>query len=336
MIVEPQQTSNDKVSIAAHTDVPRGKARIFLIDDGIHAITGYSNSNPGDFFYGDRRLSIGIITIFGSLIKQDENLKAFSVGGDQAGGGAVAKSDFFDTVVASSPELELVDGKTSFEFPAPEMEGRLRAVLIVAGVDGVGIAEATIRIQDKISIDTSLPRFVGIGDNVAGKVAFRANEPFDEPVEVTLRVGENTSEFDIAPSKLSGPIEKSIGLQGMREGENQVELVALFESDSIERGYTLIARPSSYPMSEIYSVKLEPNLFSDKMKIDPLDVSRFSKDSINVLWSISGFSGVSMSTVSEALARYPYGCLEQTSSTLTGILASSNNLEASSDVAQKG
>ena len=108
-----------------------------------------------------------------------------------------------------------MDGKTSFEFPAPEMEGRLRAVLIVAGVDGVAIAEATIRIQDKISIDTSLPRFVGIGDNVAGKVAFRANEPFDEPVEVTLRVGENTSEFDIAPSKLTGPIEKSIGLQGI-------------------------------------------------------------------------------------------------------------------------
>ena len=48
----------------------------------------------------------------------------------------------------------------------------VRAVALVTSDKGLGMATSEITIQDPVSIDISLPRFVAPGDNIAGKTDF--------------------------------------------------------------------------------------------------------------------------------------------------------------------
>ena len=101
----------------------------------------------------------------------------------------IEKSDFFDTVATVSPLLEITDGKISHNFKSAEMEGRLRAVALVISEKGFGMATSEITIQDPVSIDISLPRFVAPGDSIAGKIRLRSNT-FSGEIELTRRIGD--------------------------------------------------------------------------------------------------------------------------------------------------
>ena len=88
-----------------------------------------------------------------------------------------------------SPILEIVDGTISHNFNAADMEGRLRAVAFVTSDKGLGMATSEITIQDPVSIDISLPRFVAPGDNIAGKIRLRSNN-YNGEIELVRRIGD--------------------------------------------------------------------------------------------------------------------------------------------------
>jgi uncharacterized protein YfaS (alpha-2-macroglobulin family) len=330
------QRSTESTEVSVSVDVEEGKARIFLVDEGIHAITGYENVNPVNFFYGPRKLNLGFLSNFGSLITQDDSLKAFGVGGDQASGSAaVAKSEFFKTVTDSSPLLDVVDGKVQYTFDAPNFEGRLRAVVWVAGKEGIGFAHSDIRVQDKISVDSSLPRFVGAGDKISGKLALRFN---DDVSKVTLkqRVGDQVTETTLSGAKGGQPIAQSISLNTLQSGRIPVDLGLTYEDTNVLRDFSLVVREPSYPMSQIQSIAMEKGVFSSETAVSGLDFSAFGNTKgAEVNWSVSPLPGASMSSVTQALNRYPYGCIEQTSSGTRGLFATASLNGASADVIDK-
>ncbi|NRP10101.1 MULTISPECIES: alpha-2-macroglobulin [unclassified Marinobacterium] len=336
IVVDAKQRSTESTDVTIKLDVDSGKARIFLVDDGIHAITRYSNEDPSKFFYGPRKLSLGFLSNFGSLVQQDDSLAAYGVGGDQAAGGsAVAKSDFFKTVIASSPVLNISNGSVSYSFDAPDFEGRLRAVVIVAGESGVGFEQADIAVQDQISIDTSLPRFVGAGDKISGKLGLRFNDPIDQ-VTLTQKVGEQETETTLPGSVGGKPLSQSISLNALPSGNIPVDLSLKYGNTKIDRDYNLVVREPSYPLTKMFSVKLENGVFSNSQSISALDLSDFSNtDNAEVLWSLSPLPGASMNSVVQSLNRYPYGCIEQTSSVTRGLFVSADNTKESADVLEK-
>ena len=334
--VAETQRSTQSTQVSVSVDVPHGKARIFLVDEGIHAITGFENLNPETFFYGPRKLNLGFLSNFGSLITQDDSLKAFGVGGDQASGSAaVAKSEFFKTVTDSSPLLDIVDGNIQYTFDAPNFEGRLRAVIWVAGEEGIGFAQSHITVQDKISVDSSLPRFVGSGDKISGKLALRFN---DDVSKVTLqqRVGDQVTETTLSGAKGGQPIAQSISLNTLQSGRIPVDLGLTYEDTNVLRDFSLVVREPSYPMSQIQSIAMEKGVFSSETDVSGLDFSAFGNtQGAQVNWSVSPLPGASMSSVTQALNRYPYGCIEQTSSGTRGLFATASLNGASSDVITK-
>ena len=111
--------------------------QLFLVDEGIHALTGFQNADPVHHFFGERAVSIGFATNYGRLIRQDDSLEAIAVGGDDwlALARAAQKSDFFKTVVASSPLMHSPEGRVKFVFD-PRRNGRPVAV---GGAGRVGL-----------------------------------------------------------------------------------------------------------------------------------------------------------------------------------------------------
>ncbi|MBF9023279.1 hypothetical protein FZCC0069_08990 [Rhodobacterales bacterium FZCC0069] len=248
-------TSVDQITVDVRAD-DDASVQLFLIDEGIHALSGYRNQDPADHFYAPRALNMEFFSNFGRLIRQDDSLETFSVGGDDNAlerVRALGETDFFDTVVLASPILSADRGRVSYSFDAPEMEGSFRLVAIAASADGLGYDELNVQAQDPISIDVSLPRFAVWGDEISGALQLRAND--GGQIDLTLRAGETEQRTEmslptgealnrsivIAPEALQSSVPVSINLNS--------------DLQSVTRSYSLAARAPSLAHYESYSLR---------------------------------------------------------------------------------
>ena len=235
----------------------KGNAIIFLIDEGIHALSGYENKNLADHFLGERALNYDILTNFGELISQDTSLSSIRVGGDDdmiAAAMSVDKSEFFKTVALASPLLEIKDGSISHTFESTsEWEGRIRAVVFVTNDRGFGYTESNITVQDPVSIDVSMPRFVTPSDTVMAKMNLRWNE-YKGPIELEIAIGD-----DIKRTNLSYNADNQHTIQlpitATDAGRLPIKIKVIAGEDIFRRNYEIVARQASYPATEVQTVK---------------------------------------------------------------------------------
>ena len=317
--------STDDVKAEFTVSQDSGSAIIFLVDDGIHAVTGFKNQSIKNHYLSERELQLGFINNFGQIIQQDKSLDQLKMGGDELAEtlSQIEKSDFFDTVATVSPLLEVIDGKISHNFEAAEMEGRLRAVALVVSDKGLGMATSEITIQDPVSIDISLPRFVAPGDSIAGKIRLRSNT-FSGEVELIRRIGDFNLESTILLNEGSSQ-DLLIPLQLQKAGKIPIVIEARYLGQKIIRSFELVSRSSVYPAVELQTVRLDKNNWlgrsvTDVPSLVSTEIDLNAPDTV-VEVSIAPSLGINLKQAVGALNRYPYGCIEQTSSGLRGLLA---------------
>ena len=332
--------SNEEIKLKASVSAMTGSAVVYLVDDGIHAVTGYENIDITDHFLAERELALGIQTNFGDLIQQDQSLDLYRVGGGDDLGSTISvdKSDFFKTVALASPIIEFDDGLINFDFPSANMEGRLRMVLFVSTAHGTAFEQRVIRVQDPVSLDISLPRFVAPGDEIGGKIAVRSNE-FSGDFTLRKFVGKIKDEISY-PIKIGQQFTTEIPLSTWDKGRIPVVVEAGYGLQNIKRDYEIISRSASYPMMETRSLLLsEKNWLGKSMTSVPaLKGSAFNvanQKGLEISYNLSPNFGASLSQVLASLDRYPYGCIEQTSSAIRGLIARASELGANPDLKKK-
>ena len=128
-------------------------------------------------------------------------------------------------------------------------------------------------------------------------------------------------------------------LQIQETGIIPITIEAKYAGTKIVRSFELISRSSVYPAVELQAVSLGknnwlgnsitevPSLYSDE-----IDLSAFETE---VEVSIDPSIGINLKQAVSALNRYPYGCIEQTSSALRGLLAYAEINGASKDILSK-
>ena len=320
-------TSQDPISVAINTNGTDGSAMIFVIDEGIHAISGYRNDNIQEHYLGERALNFGIFTNFGKLISQDNSLRAIRVGGDEGMLSAAAeapKSEFFKTFVASSPLIDIVDGNAVYQFDqTEEWEGRLRVVVVALDDAGFGFSESTITVQDPVSIDVSMPRFVAPKDFVNAKMNIRWND-FDGPVELATTIGKSITSRTIA-KPASGTFSVDLPITANTTGTVPVVIEMAAGDRLYSRTYELVSRHGSYPVSEVQSVELKKQnwLGLGSSLVQPYNsyIVDLAEPGSTVTASLKSTVGINLSQVVSELNRYPYGCVEQVSSKARGVVA---------------
>ena len=337
----PEQLGSDeKITVSVKIDSKVGTAFFFLVDEGLHAVTGYKNEDMVDYFLGSREPSLGLQTNFGKLILQDKSLDLYKVGGgdDLASQLSVERSEFFKTFSMLSKPVNLENGTGSFTFSAANMEGKLRLVVMVVTEHGFGFEEREIRVQDPVSLDISLPRFIAPGDNIYGKFVARSND-YSGSVEMKIRLGKNLIEdnFSIEPN---GKMAKPLSFDYGNTGRLPVKIEAQYDGKKIKRDYELVSRLPSYPYTEVLSVDLsDPNWLDRSLtSVPPLESDAFKYfegDDIDVSLNLSVGFGANLSQILSSLDRYPYGCIEQTSSTTRGLLARADGLGVDRDLKAK-
>lgn len=172
-------------------------ATIAAVDVGILNLTGFSSPDPGDYYFGQRRLGVELRDIYGRLIDGMQGTPGLlRSGGDGALSRVNAPPPTQKLVAYFSGPLEVgADGVAMARFELPAFNGTVRLMAVVWSDTAVGQAEYDLLVRDPVVVTASTPRFIAPGDTTRLRVDIaNVNGPAGEmTVSLTTQGGLSTT-----------------------------------------------------------------------------------------------------------------------------------------------
>jgi uncharacterized protein YfaS (alpha-2-macroglobulin family) len=317
---------------------------LYAEDEGTLAVMGYQTPRPMDYFYRPRILGVEAGTSFQSFIAEDPDMQTFNNKGFFVGGGgdlgklADMMRKNFDPCATWAPALITdASGKFSHAFTLPDTLTRYR-IIAVAHHDTTrfGHAESSIVAKKDLMLEPKAPRFAHQTDTIhpqvlvqnasdhTGTWEVRFNAHAADGTPVCRALGPPVETVSLAPGEA-----KTVVFPTLAETTGEavftweakpvsLEQVALSPqlsqrlSDAVEERFEV-----AYPMPLIRQIKA--------LKLDKAGEARDLRELLDAkLLDGDGFIDLEMarSPLVEAagsidfLLHYPYGCVEQTTSSL--------------------
>lgn len=316
-VVRPRETVAIPLSVSGLSEGAEAYVTVAAVDEGVLQLTDFATPDPLEFFFGKRRLGVDIRDLYGRLIEADQGRRGqIRSGGDaslsrRAAPPGVALVALFSGIV----KLDAA-GKANVSFAIPDYNGRLRLMAVAYDATKVGSAEAGLVVRDPLVSIIATPRFLSPGDRSTLTLSLQNMEAPAGKYQVTLttdaplQIGEGAEyAVDLA---VGATHTVALPLLGRSVGTGHVQLaVAGPEGFRLERSVTLGVRPAQLPEVQRIARQLAPG---EGLTLGPDLVARFLPNTGEVVASVSAHPDLDLAGLLRALDRYPYGCLEQTTS----------------------
>lgn len=339
-----QVTLTGTVTDAGGKPADGAEVTFYAEDEGTLAVMGYDTPDPMKYFYQPRVLDVESGISIDSFLSEDPDSQDFHNKGFFVGGGGdldklaelVRKN--FDPCATWAPALTTdANGKFSHTFKLPDSLTRYRVIAIAhQGVSRFGHAESAMLVRKDLMLEPKAPRFANQTDRFhpqvlvqnasryAGtwKIEYQANASQGTPICRSLaNPSETVSLAPGASATLVFPtLAENTGEAVLHWNATPVSLqngvlnqdLARNLSDSVEARFQV-----AYPMPLIHQVKFirldQPNAPIDLRK--SLDENLLN-GSGNIELEFARSPLVQVSGSVDYLLHYPYGCVEQTTSSL--------------------
>jgi len=308
---------------------------IAVVDDGLLDLTRFKTPNPWKVFYAKEALSIKTWDMYKYVVGafSGEMAGLLALGGDEflTNKGA-KKANRFQPVVKYFGPFELKGGdEKTIKFKMPNYIGSVRT-MVVAGQDGAyGSAEKTTAVKKPLMVLATLPRVLGPTEKVKLPVTVFAMSKKIKQVKVTVETnailkvnGSNTKTitfsqegdqlvaFDIDVAKKIGMATVKITVTGGGEKATyEMELDVRMPNPSVNKVVDGMAAPGKIWETDY----------------TPIGISGTRAGVLEV----SSIPSMGLENRLKYLIHYPYGCVEQTTSSvfpqlyLTGLVALSED-----------
>ncbi|MGA0541039.1 alpha-2-macroglobulin family protein [Neotabrizicola sp. VNH66] len=296
---------------------------IAAVDQGILNLTGFKAPDPQGYYFGQRKLGVGIRDVYGRLI---DGLNG-ATGEVRSGGDAGAQA----RLQAPPPTEELVayftgplpvgeDGYARTSFDLPAFNGTVKVMAIAWSKTGVGQASADVLVRDPVVVTASLPRFMAPGDE--SRVLLEIVHATGPAGKMALAVaGEGVT---------LGPVPVEVTLA--EKGKQVVEVPLTAGSPGIHQVKVTLTTPDGKALEKVLTLPVQVN-DPEIAKVSRLDLKKgqsFTFDQAVFADMIPG-SGKSVMAIGPiarlnapgllaSLDRYPYGCTEQMTSVALPLL----------------
>ena len=337
-------TLNGTVLLADGKPAAGAEITLYAEDEGTLAVMGYETPKPMDYFYDPRNLDVKAGTSFETFISEDPEMQDFSNKGFFIGGGgdlsklADLMRKNFDPCATWAPALVADSaGKFTHTFKVPDTLTRYRIIAVAHhDVSRFGHAESSLVAKKDLMLEPKAPRFANQSDIFTPQVLVQNASAFAGTWEIkyTTTTGKETP-CVVAVGSTSEAVTLEPGASATvvfpSRADNTGQAVLQFTatpvslkkqtltpalthdlSDAVEARFSV-----EYPMPLIRQSKLislgksgaKTNL-RDQLAASLLDGS----GEIELAFARSPLVEAAGSI--DYLLHYPYGCVEQTTSSL--------------------
>lgn len=301
------------------TSTPNSQGRVVLaaVDRGVLNISDYQPLDPFEIFFGRKRFAQDLFDNYGQVIPpQDGKLARLNYGGDRAPlkkGGALESRVEIAALWSGEVSFDQ-QGKAVIPLDLPNFNGELALMALAWNEQQVGEAERAVKVVAPLVAEIGWPRFGARGDETRALVQLRNMSGEDQTLSLVWTLNGGL--------KVNGELPSTLALKNGEEqwltlpltvtgasGVASLQLAASGKDFAISRDWTLPLR-SPWPAEtrQRYQM-LAP---SQQMSFAPAELAGLDRANLQGLLSLSGTPPWDPAAQWQALADYPYACLEQT------------------------
>jgi uncharacterized protein YfaS (alpha-2-macroglobulin family) len=324
----PQSKLRTKILLTDDAGQPvDGEVTLIAVDEAICMLTSFKTPSPLAWLYELRRLGVDSHDVYSELMEVlDESVltKKSNPGGDGDGGmddGAERltkrlnpiKANRFKPVSLWASQITVSNGVAEVDIDVPEFTGELRVMAIACNSRLIGSAQGVVKVKRPLIVQPSLPRFLAPGDECLMDVTVFNEMGRDISAKLQITCGgplsTKLSEQVIAIKKgasVSVSIPMVAGnLPGKALCTVTCEAETVRFSDTIE----IAVRP---PISA--EVLADSGTLAPGKTIEMRAPDNWLPESVLRTLQVSSEPSLELGHGLHYLMRYPYGCLEQTTS----------------------
>ncbi len=292
-------------------------ATIAAVDVGILNLTAFKAPDPQGYYFGQRRLGVGLRDLYGRLIDgQAGAAGTLRSGGDAAGMGTQAPPPTEELVAYFSGPLTVgPDGTVTTAFDMPAFNGTVRLMAVVWSDTGVGQATADVLVRDPVVISAAVPRFLAPGDS--SRLLLDLHHASGPAGQMALALTSAGLELGAYPDQLTltdqarSIIEVPLSAP-LAEGTQQIT-VALTTPDGkrlekqllipVQANDPVVSQQSRFDLAPGKTFTFDANVFAG-----------FRPGTARSILAAGPIARLDAPAVLAALDAYPYGCTEQVTS----------------------
>ncbi|MDR1019782.1 MAG: hypothetical protein LBL73_03405 [Synergistaceae bacterium] len=318
----------------------KGEVTLMLVDDGVLGLTRFETPNPFLYFTKRRALSMFVYDVYDQLIPiLWDNLKLLKPGGgspieDAMGSTSLSpvRAKRFEILTLCKHDMTNDNGDAKFSFVLPEFSGRARLMAVAATENGNGSREDFFTISDSVVLEHALPRVVAPGDSFESQIMLfnKTGATLDVDLDVKIDgplaiAGAQTVSADLRKgmtTSLSLPeTDKVFVIPLLLEtdgefGVSKISVTARHREGMTEIHTELPVRPPFPSITEGGGAVVKSN---DSYKIQL--TGDWMPGTRRASVTMSGLPEIGVSEALDFLIYYPYGCLEQTTSSGWALLS---------------
>lgn len=302
--------------------VAGAEVTVWAADEGILSLTGFETPDPLDYFTKLLRLNVTTGLTLEHLLEEDPAERAFEnkgylVGGFGKGGDAAVRRNFLGTAYWNATLKTGADGKLTTEFAAPDGLTRYRLMAVAQTKrDQFGHAESAFEINKPLMLEPVPPRFANVGDKMVARAVVHNTTGKKGEAVVRIKL-DPTVKAGVTEQKVmlpeNGPVSVDFTVEFVEPGEAvwtwSVEFADANEKDSVETRFN-VGWPAPL-LREIRQTKVDAD--ADLLAgLDPTLMQGRGK----VRVSIANSRVFELREGVSELLHYPYGCVEQTTSSM--------------------
>ena len=291
-----------------------------IVDEGLLDLTRYKTPNPWNYFYAKEALGVttwdvydDVIGAYGGTIDQ---ILAIGGDGDVAGSDA-KKANRFDPVVVHLGPFELpASGSKTHTIKLPNYVGSVKTMIVASDTKAkaYGSTHVNTPVKKPVMVLVSAPRLLAPEESFTLPVNVFVMEDDVKEVEVSLKTNDGL--------KIIGKHTKKVKFG--RPGDEIVNFDIAVQAGTPIGKLSVVAKAGKeHASSDVEFDVLNPNPVSsikhtqsiDEAGVFTIDFEAFGEEESNSIEvEFSNFPPINLSGRLGYLIRYPYGCLEQTTS----------------------
>ncbi len=316
-VLEPDKSFT--VTVSEKDDQPMAYT-IAIVDEGLLGLTRFKSPDPWQHFHQQEALGVQTWDMFDQVLGGYGGLidRLLSLGGDGAGNLVDApQAERFKPVVIHLGPFYLEPGKEkTHTLTMPNYVGAVRTMVVASDRKRWGSTDKTSTVKSDLMIQPTLPRVVSPGETVTLPVHVHAMGENIRSAEVRVTTNDMaTVEGSSSQSiQFANQGEKTVYFNlriPERPGILKVEVIATSGKSKTSQQLELDVRIPNPPLTNVISASIAAGqTWNNTMVLPGMDGTNDATIELSIMPAIN------LQKRLKYLIRYPYGCLEQTVSSV--------------------